>query len=803
MLKNYLKIAFRNLLKFKTYSLINITGLAVGVAACILILLYVKDELSFDKYNLKADRIYRVYTAGKLTGRDLDMIVTPAPLGQTFVHDFPEVVQYTRLMPNSNMLIRYKDNVFNEKRFFWADSTIFDVFTIPFIEGNPKTALNQPHTVVLTESLAKKYFGSEDPMDKIMNFEDGTAYTVRGVVKDCPVNSHFHYDIFASMASIEAGKNTLWIANNFYTYIVLKKGASAKALEDKIPELVKKYAGPQLYQAMGIPYEEFQKKGDSYEFHLQRLTDIHLKSNLDYEIEPNGDISYVYIFSIIALFILLIACINFMNLTTARSTTRSKEVGIRKVLGSNKTQLIKQFLAESILLSFIAVLVAIALVETFLPSFNDLAAKQLETNFTSFSVIAALVVGVLIIGLIAGSYPAFFLSHYKPVKVLKGALDNNKRSWLRSGLVVFQFAISIILFIGTLVIYSQLQYIQDKKLGFDREHVLVINRAWALDKKTKTFKDELLKDSHVISATNCNNIPGRIFGQTVFKAENAPASQQSLLAIMSADYNFAKTLKLKLEDGRYFSINNPSDSLAVVINESAVRILGLKNPVGKRIILVGPTAQQSVAYNIIGVLKDFNFESLHQKIRPLAVFLRTGLMAYLPIRISPKDVKETVALIQNKWKRFVPDKPLEYFFLDDDFNTLYSSEQKTGQIFTVFSVLAIFIACLGLLGLAAFTAERRTKEIGIRKVLGASVPGIVFALSKEFIKWVLIANVIAWPIAYYFMNKWLEDFAYRINMPYWVFFISAVAAMIIAVITVSSQTIKAANSNPVKSLRYE
>ncbi|RPI73268.1 MAG: FtsX-like permease family protein, partial [Ignavibacteriales bacterium] len=522
MFKSNFKIAFRNLVRFKAYSLINILGLAIGIASCIIILIFVNDELSYDKHHEKADRIYRVHTRGKLLGNELNMAVSPAPLGETMVNDFPEVIQSTRMGYNANMLIRYNENVFNETRFFWVDSTIFEVFTIPFIQGDPNTALDQPHTIVLTETLARKYFGNEDPMEKVMNMEDGTPYTVKGVVKDCPPNSHFHYDMFASLSSWGGSeRNSFWISNNFYTYIVLEKGAAGSDLQKKLPAFAKKYAGPQLQEMLGITYDEARDKGYVYEFIMQPLTDIHLHSHLDYEIEPNSDIRYVYIFSIIAVFVLLIACINFMNLTTARSSTRSKEVGIRKVLGSNRTRLIKQFLTESTLLAFFAVLLAIVLVEISLPAFSNLAGKELQTNYLdNWMVIPALILTTFFVGFIAGSYPAFFLSSFKPVKVLKGKPNEGRRNWLRSGLVVFQFAITIILFVCTFIVSSQMKYIQEKKLGFERDHVLVIQRAWALEDHAETFKDELRKNSNILNASNTDNLPGRLFGQTIFKPED-------------------------------------------------------------------------------------------------------------------------------------------------------------------------------------------------------------------------------------------------------------------------------------------
>lgn len=802
MLKSYFKIAFRNLIRFKAYSLINIFGLAIGIAACIIILLFVTDEVSFDKHNEKAGRIYRVHTRGKLLGNELNMAVSPAPLGETMVNDFPEVTASARIFYTPNMLIRYNDNVFNETRFFWADSSILDIFTIRFIQGDPKTALDQPHTVILTESLTEKYFGNEDPMDKIINMEDGTPYTIKGVIENCPPNSHFRYDMFASLSSWGGNeRNDFWVSNNFYTYILLKEGTSATGLQKKLPEFARKYAGPQLQQLLGITFDEALARGYNYEFIMQPLVNIHLNSHLDYEIEPNSDIRYVYIFSVIALFILFIACINFMNLSTARSSIRSKEVGIRKVLGSSKARLVLQFLAESTLLTFFSVLIAIVLVEIFLPSFGTLAGKELRTGyFDNFLVIPALVITIIIVGTIAGTYPAFFLSSFQPVKVLKGGAGAVSRNWLRSGLVIFQFTITIVLFICTFIVAGQMKYIQEKNLGFDKEHVLVIQRAWTLENQVQAFKDELMKNTDIISVSNTDNLPGRNFNQTVFKPEDAPLSQQYPLATMGTDYDFAKTLGLKVLDGRFFSKEISTDTTAVVLNEEAVKFMELKDPLGKRLILPG---QNNPPITIVGILRDFHYESLRQKIRPLAVFINKGGTQFLAVRIKPHKVSQSVHFIQGQYKKFVPDKPFEYFFLDDDFNNLYQSEQKTGQIFSAFSILAIFIACLGLLGLTAFTVERRIKEIGIRKVLGASVSKIIFLIAKEFLKWIIIANLIAWPIAYYFMNNWLENFAYRAGITLWSFIYSGVIALIIALLTVSSQIIKAAASNPVEALRYE
>ncbi len=803
MFKNYVKVAFRNIFKYKVYSFINIIGLSVGISACILILLFVNDELSFDKYNANYDRIYRVHTSASLSGREINIAVSPGPIGEALLKDFPEVIAFTRLMPSRDMLIRYKNNVFVETNFFWADSGTFQVFTIPFLKGNPKNALAEPHTVVLTETLAKKYFGDEDPIGKIMNFEDGTPYTVRGVVQDCPRNSHWHYDIFASFSSLGFSNSQQWLGNNVHTYLVLNNRSSINNLQAKLEAFTRKHVSKNIFEVFGVTYDQMKQAGNKYEFEFQPLSDIHLKSHLDYEIEPNSDIKYLYIFSMIAIFILILACINFMNLSTARASLRSKEVGVRKVLGSNKKQLVLQFLFESILLTTFAVLIATIFSELLLPLFNGLTGRHLETTyFSNFEAIPATIFAILFIGFMAGSYPAFFLSSFRPVVVLGSKANLFKNSWLRNGLVVFQFAISIILIIGTLVVYMQMRFIQNKKLGFDKEHVLVIQRAWALENQAKTFKEELIKNAGIISASNSDNMPGKFFNQTLFKSDGAD-TKQHIMSAMSTDYDFAKTMGIEIANGRYFSKDYPSDTMSVVINEIAAEIMGFKEPIGKRIIIVGDNNPKTNTRTVVGVVKDFHYESLHQKIRPLVLFLNTGQTAFLPIRLNNSDIKNNIAVIENLWNKFVSAKPIEFYFLNEDFDQLYRAENKTGQIFTAFSLVSILIACLGLLGLASFTAERRTKEIGIRKVMGATIGQIIFLLSKEFIKWVIVANIIAWPVAYYIMNNWLKDFAYRISFPFWVLFISALVAVLIAIITVISQALKTANSNPVKSLRYE
>ncbi|KAB2847129.1 MAG: FtsX-like permease family protein [Melioribacteraceae bacterium] len=806
MIKNFFKIALRNLLKYKTYTFINIAGLAVGLASCLIILLYVVNELSYDRFHENADDIYRVTIKGLIGNNEFHHAVSSPPMAKALVDDLPEVIEATRLQPSENMLIRTKDEIFIENRFLWADTSFFKVFSFPLILGEPQKVLAEHHTVVLTEKLAMKYFGRLDCVGEMLEFEDFTPYKIAGVCKNPPENSHFKFDMIASLSSLGYDSSDNWLNHSFHTYIQLTKSTDPKIVETKFPGIIKKYVGPELQNALGASYEQFYNNGGIYEYHMQPLTDIHLKSNLEYEIEANSDITYVYIFSIIALFILLIACINFMNLSTARSTTRAREVGIRKVMGSNMSQLVKQFLSESIILTAIAMVFALVMVYLLLPYFNNISGRQIEfLLFGKWYYFPMLLVLILFVGTAAGIYPAFYLSSFQPVKVLKTSLSSgkNKGSLLRSGLVVMQFSISIILFISTLVVWNQLNYIQEKNLGWDKDHIFVIKRAWAVENSLDTFCNELLENTNILSVSSGNSVPGRGTGATIFRKSDAPRAEQHLINVASAKYDLDKTFKFEFIGGRFFSKEFPSDTNAVVLNESAVKSLGLVDPVGKQIVLPGPVPEQDRIFTVVGVLKDFHYESFHQKIRPLVYFFERGWPGFIAMRITPQNVKETIAYVEKKWEKFIPSKPLEYFFMDEDFNRLYDAEVRTSKIFSSFSLLAIFIACLGLFGMATFTTLQRTKEIGIRKTLGASVPSIVYMLLKEFNKWVILANIVAWPIAFYFMQKWLEDFEYRVDINIYSFLIAGLSAILIAVITVSYQALKAAYSNPVKSLRQE
>lgn len=809
MFKNYMKIAFRNLTRQKGYSFINIAGLAIGVSCCILILLYVVDELSFDRYHGKAERIYRVGVKGIVGNHEFNQVITAAPMAEALVREYPEVIEATRFATFGYPVVRYKDKVFSEEKFYWGDSTFFEVFTIPFLKGDPKTALTRPETVVITRAMAEKYFGDEDPMGKLLNTDNRRDYLVTGVIEDIPHNSHFHFDFLASLETYQSSREQIWLSHNYYTYIVLREGASAEELQPGLTELARKYVGPQLQEAAGISYDQMVESGGAFGYFLQPLTDIHLHSDLDYEVEPNGNATYVYIFSVIAFAILLIACINFMNLATARSANRAKEVGIRKTVGSTRQQLVRQFLAETIFMAVLAIVLALFLVEFFLPLFNNLSGKNLELHyFDNFVTIPALLGLGLFVGLLAGSYPAFFLAAFRPVSVLKGSglqSINGRSPLLRSGLVIFQFSISVILFIGTFVVYDQLSYIQNKKLGFNKEQIVVVEKTDDLFERITPFMNELRQHANVISVSNMSTLPGKNFGSTAFRLAGTSGEQTHILWTMRSDYDFAKTYEIEMLEGRFFSRDWGTDSSALLLNETAVNALGLTDAVGKELVQLGRSPDESETYKIIGVMKDFHFESLHQKIRPMTIrlFEANDRGRYVSVRVRPDDIRNTLAFLDKTWRKYAHDQAFEYVFFDQEFARLYEAEQRTSKILTVFSVLAIVIACLGLFGLASFITEHRTKEIGIRKVLGASVANVVLLLSKQFTKWVLFASLISWPIAYLVMKKWLDNFAYRTDIHVGVFALAALAALVIALITVSFQTIKAALANPVESLRYE
>lgn len=805
MFKNYLKVALRNLWKNKAFSALNIVGLATGLAVCLLIVLYVVDELSYDKYNVNADRIYRLDADIYFNNTSAIFAVAPDPLAPALKRDFPDIEEEVRINNQSDILVKKDNQNVQDHNCAYADSTFFKVFTVPMIHGNPATALKEPNSIVIDETTAKKYFNSTDVVGKTLYVDNNTYCKITGVIKDIPKQSHFHFHFIRPRGK----DNDSWLSNNTYNYVMVRPGVTQEKLQKDVDATINNYLGKELESQLHSTLSDLKKNGSHFIYHATPLTDIHLHSNKSYEIEANGDASYVYIFSIIAIFILLIACVNFMNLSTARSANRAKEVGIRKVAGSLRSHLITQFLTESVLLSFFSLLLAIGIAALLLPLFNQLAAKDMSvgTLFSTwlFPVMIAL---VFLVGCVAGSYPAFYLSAFQPIDVLKGKIAKGfKNSWLRSGLVIFQFTISIILIIGTVVIYNQLNYIRSKKIGYNRDQVFIIHNAWYLDKQIHTFRDELLNIPGITNATVSGDLPtGTSFdNEGWFRDATMDATKAVVLTDFYVDDNYIPTLGMQMAQGRNFSKDFPSDSVGVILNEAAVKVLGFKDPLKETLYrpdFRNNTINGSIAYHVVGVVKDFNFSSLHQNVTPL-IIQEGENWGSIAVRINSKNAPSIISSIQNKWNSTVPGQPFNYTFMDADFNNIYTAEQQTGKLFITFAVFAIFIGCLGLFGLVTYAAEQRTKEIGVRKVLGASVSGIVAMLSKDFAKLVLISSVIAFPIAWWAMHKWLESFAYRTNISWWIFIVAGLAAILIALITVSFQAIKAAIANPVKSLRTE
>ncbi len=807
MIKNFIKTAFRTLLKNKGFTAINVLGLALGLATCMLIVFYVVDELSYDSFNTKAERIYRVNNDIKFGGNVNMYAVSPAPLAATFLSELPEVEQAARFRDQGGFQVKKGSQNIRESRVIYADASIFDIFTLPMIAGDPKTALKEPRTVVINERTAQKYFNTDNAIGKTLVLNDSLLYKVTGVIRDIPKQAHFNYDLFLSMQSLPESRENSWVSNNFNTYILLRKDASVKSLESKFPKIIRTHVGPQLQAVIHKSLEEVERGGDYFRINLTPLTDIHLHSNRVAELSGNGNIQYVYIFLAIALFILLIACVNFMNLSTARSSNRAREVGVRKVLGSPRKFLIAQFLSESILVTFIATILAVIMAWILLPLFNQMSGKDLVfTSHTFVWLAPVLILLVIVIGCLAGSYPALFLSAFQPIDVLKGKLSAGfKGGWLRSFLVVFQFSISIFLIIGTLVIYNQLQYIQNKDLGYKRDQVLVVHNVYTIGSQTKVFKQEVKKLPDVISTTLTGYLPteGRGNSSTFFQDHNMDTKTALSTQVWPVDEDYVPTLGMQMVAGRNFSKDMSTDSSAVIINETAAKRLAIADPINK--ILYYPTdsyGKKIKPVHIIGIVKDFNFNSLRQNITPVILTYNDDWGA-MGVKIKTANIPALMDQIKGRWKSLAPNQQFDYSFMDKDFDAAYRTEQRIGTIFITFTTLAIIIACLGLFGLAAYAAEQRVKEIGIRKVLGANVSKIVGMLSMDFIKLVLVSILIASPVAWWAMQKWLQDFAYRQNIQWWVFAVAGIGAVIIAFFTISFQSIKAALSNPVNSLRSE
>jgi putative ABC transport system permease protein len=809
MIKNYLKVAIRNLWKSKGFSAINIVGLAAGLGVCLLIVLYVMDELSYDRYNTKADRVYRIDADIYFNNTLFTAAVSPKPMASTMKKDYPQIEEMVRISTVRDILVKKGNNWIQDKHLAFADSTIFRVFSIPMIAGDPMTALNEPNSVVIDESAARRYFNSTDVIGKTLEMENKTICKVTGVYRDFPRQSHFHLSFIRPMRDTWQGDVNDWLSNNYYSYILVKPGITRDFVQSRVDATVNNYLGRQLQDLLHASLQDMAHTGGYFKYHLLPLTDIHLHSNKSYEIEANGNISYIYVFSFIAILILVIACVNFMNLSTARSANRAKEVGIRKVAGSTRGHLIAQFLTESVLLSLFSLLLALGIAVVLLPFFNTLAGKELHAGMLfSSRLLPILVVLVFLVGCLAGSYPAFYLSSFQPIHVLKGKVAAGFRSsWLRSSLVVFQFFISIGLIISTIVIYQQLTYIRSRSIGYNRDQVMVIHNAYLMGDPVKTFRKQLTQLSGVAGATLSGDLPSAGGGYSQngwFRDPGLDTKRVIVLTTMWMDENYVPTLGMQMLKGRNFApVDYPTDSTGIILNESAVQLLGLKQPLGTKLYRPNDNnLKTSLELHVIGVVKDFNYSSMHDKVGPLVMCLgdNRGSMA---VRLRAGDPSGLIRQVEAKWTSMADGVPFTYTFMDNDFNNLYHAEQQTGQVFITFAVFAILIACLGLFGLVTYAAEQRTKEIGIRKVLGAKVAGIVTLLSKDFARLVLIASLIAFPVAWWAMNKWLQSFAYRIGISWWIFVAAGVIAITIALVTVSFQTIRAAVANPVRSLRSE
>ena len=810
MFKNYLKIAWRSLKKQPFFTFLNTFGLAIGIAGGILISLYIHDELSFDKMFSDADRIYRVDMDIKFGGAEMESSEAAAPMAAAMQRDFPQVESTVRLRNQGSALIRKSGSETNTKELHvtFADSTFFDFFGIKMLVGDSKTALREPKTLVLTKTAAEKHFGIQNALGQSMLLNNTDTYTVTGVIDDLPKNSMLRdHSVFMAMSGYDFLRPDDWGSNNYFTFIKLSPKAAIEDIKEPLQGMLEKYMLPWAQQFFpGMTAESFEAAGNYLRYYTMPLTDIHLYSNKNSELSANSKVQNVYILSFIGLFLILLASVNFMNLSTAHSLKRAKEVGVRKTLGSNKLDLVRQFLTESGLISFISLVVAFILALVVLPYFNELSGKDISIPFTNPIFWLILIVATILLGLFSGSYPAFFMSRFKPVTVLKGGGQSKVAGGkIRNSLVVFQFAISVFLIISTLVVFQQLKFIQGKDLGFTKDQVVLIEDTYAAGSQVQTFKEEVLRLSQVKSATISSFLPTpSARSNSSFFKEGAREQESAIqMQIWDVDYDYMSTLDMKLVAGRDFDKQFISDSTAVILNEATLKVLGVgpKDALGMRLSR-DIELNQPQYYTVIGVVRNFHYESLRENIGALGLFLRnsTGNMA---VKLSAGDFSNSISSIEGIWNKIAPGQPFSYRFMDDSFNATYQAEQRLGQIFMVFTSLSILIACLGLFGLATFNAQKRTKEIGIRKVMGASVGQITYRLTTDFLKMVGIAIIISLPIGWFAMNKWLEDFSYRIEIPWWVLALAAFLALSIAILTVSYQSINAAIVNPVKSLRTE
>jgi len=798
MILKFIKLLVRNLLKHKIFSVVNIIGLAVGMTLCFLITMFIITELSYDRFYQDHERLYRVYIDGEINGQPVDFAVTMGPLANTLAREFQEV-QYATTVERtvSKVVVKYKDRKYFEDSILSASNDFFQVFSYKLLRGDKNSVLSEPQTIVISESLAKKYFGNNDPLGKVLTVDNSEDYKVAGVMADIPVNSHLQFDVLVSFTGEYDEGPANWGAFSVYTYLKLSENVDPVEFETKIRNLA--------IERMGIDPDV---NAMAFYLHLEPVCDIHLHSRLSYNMGNEGNIIYVYVFSVIALFILFLACINFINLTTAHYSIRAKEIGIRKIVGADRRRLIQQFLWETILLVFISALVAFVLIELLLPVFNSLTGKELNFQFMDgWQIILLGLVFVLFTGITAGLYPAFYLSGINPLNIMRGKLISGiKKHVLRNILVVFQFIISITLIISTLIIYRQVSFYQTKELGFDKEHVLIMSLLGSdMQSRANLMKEEFVKIPGIETASISSNFPGAgAVGGHGFQPEGYSEDQPRLFKEIMVDHDFMETFRLKMKEGRFFSREFANDAETIIINETLAEELGWDEPLGKT--LIDPMRQhdgESLSLSIIGVVKDFHINPLSQEIEPTVLYISDRYQVFLSLRLASGDVFSLLDKIEFRWNKLNPEMPFDYFFLNERFNRIHRSERDLGRMLLYFSILAVFIASLGLFGLSAYVIQRRLREIGIRKVLGSTLKDNIFLLSKDFNKLILISNLIAWPLAYFLMSKWLENFAYRARLSIWIFFLAAFIAMIIASLTIGYQTLKAARVNPVKILKYE
>jgi putative ABC transport system permease protein len=805
MLNNIIKHSLRSFKRQRSYNIINITGLSIGLACSLLIALYIIYEVSYDRYNVKKDRIYDIALNFKIGDQEFTEATTSYPVGPTALREFPEVDDFLRMRKMYGAAsVTYNNQTYDEENIVEADSSFFNFFSIPVLKGDPANLLNAPRKIVLTHSMAKKIFGRENPVDKILKIgKDTVPYTVSGVMGDIPGNSHFKAGMLVSMLSDLQANSQEWGSNNLSTYLLLKPNTNIKNINEKFPPLILKYLGPEIQRFMNISFEEFLAKGNKYGYFLQKLTDIHLNTSIKPSFLAPGDPKLLRILGTIALLILLVAVVNFTNLSTAQASARAKEVGIKKLSGSTKGMLITQFLTESVIMSFVSTIVALIIIKLVLPFFNEMLGTSLTLRLSdAWFMVPVMILFALITGGLAGSYPAFFLSSFSPYRVLKGGKNNNQKVWLRKILVVLQFTISICLIVGTLIMYRQIVYMINRDPGFIKDQLLVIDNEEALGANAKSFKETLSGIPGIVSLTSSSSVPGNSNNNNGYMLEGKK-DETILMWTDLVDYKYLETYSIQLKSGRFFNKEFPADAKACLLNEAAIKKFNI-DPEKLRIMGYRDSGKVEY-YPIIGVVKDFVFESQRNQIAPFIFRLKSenDRYGYITLKISAKNHRETIKKIETAWKEFTTGDPLKYRFVDDIMRQLYVKEHQNALIAVISSLLAIFIAVLGLYGLTSYTVEQRTKEIGVRKAMGSSVPGIYFIISREIIILISISAILSCPIIYYVSGKWLENFYYRISPGLLPFLGGLIAAMGIAVLTTSYRTIKAAQVNPTQSLRYE